>query len=311
MTLARDLSYLPTSTSDRHGNPPDPTPRFVQALVDRMRADEIARRDPDTNTKPTAYPTRLRHSDAGKCARAIAYRALRVPESDPMDLPGVWVTSLGTMIHEAWQAVIADLYPDAEIEPKLQIEGLDASGHADAVIELNGRTILFELKTKGGFGYKLMVGERGAPEGPSFENMAQTALNAKAVDADEAVIGYLATEAISKPAAARKHIGELARFASEWTLTRDEWEPIADAEIARLQGILDLLDAGTLPARKIPNPEVPAKAVITDPSKGIWQVIEDDQIVDTGSWWACGYCPWRTICASTSSGRAPITEVVS
>lgn len=303
--IQRDLSQLPKAAPATGGRPPDAEPRFVHLLVERM-----ARANDEAGAKATAFGTRVRHSDAGKCARAIAYAAAGVPRSNPMDLPGTWVTSLGTLIHEAWQDALAEQYPDAEIEPKLRIDQLDASGHADAVLTLPDRKILFELKTKGGFGYKLMVGERGNPEGPSFENVAQAALNAVAVDADEMVIGYIATEAISKPAADRKNIGELLRICAEWTYQRDEFEPIAAAERARLEGILSLLDGGELASRKIPNPEVPAGAEIVDPSKGRWETRKDGQVVDTGTWWACGYCSWQDVCVTTKPGRVPVSEVL-
>lgn len=330
MALKADLPHLPTATKDAHGEAPDAEPRFVHLLVEKLAATNAAAGD-----KPTAHGTRIRHSDAGKCARAIGYTAAGIRKSDPMDLAGTWVTSLGTLIHEAWQEALQERYPDAEIEPKLQVEGLDASGHADAVIDATRdarpdeghipwgldddpetgdpvpHRILFELKTVGGFSYKMKVGERGAPEGPSFEHKAQAALNAVAVDADEMVIGYIATEAISKPAAKRAHIDETTRIAAEWSYTRDEFQPWADAERARMEGILGLIDSGMLPARKIPNPELPAGAEIIDPKTGRWEQRNRDGVVlDTGTWWACGYCAHQTTCIGTNPGRIPISDVI-
>lgn len=304
--LSADLSTLPRPESQAEGEPPDEQARFVHLLV-----EEMAARNLEAGDKPTAHNTRIRHSDAGKCARAIAYSAAGVPKSDPMDLPGTWVTSLGTLIHEAWQEALRRSFPEAEVEPKLRIDGLDASGHADAVLVIDGRRTLYELKTCGGFGFKLKVGERGPAQGPSYEHKTQAALNGLAVDADEIVIGYLATEAISKPAAERKGIGELTRFAAEWTYPRDVYEPWACAEQSRLQGILNLLDHGFLASRKIPSPELPPKSEITDPKSGTWQVHDEDGgIVDVGQFWACGYCSWQTTCASTSPGRIPVTDVI-
>lgn len=306
MPLAQDLSTLPKAETSTAGEPPDAQPRFVQLLVEKMAAA-----NDEAGDKPTAHGTRVRHSDAGKCSRAIAYTAAGVPRSDQMDLAGTWVTSLGTLIHEAWQEALAEKFPGASIETKLRIDGLDASGHADAVIDLPEpvKRILFELKTCGGFSYKMKVGERGNPEGPSWEHKLQAALNGLAIDADEIVIGYIATEAISKPAAARKKIGELARFCAEWSYTREEFEPWALAEQKRLQGILDLLDEGQLAARKFATPELPAGHEIIDPATGRWEVKRDDQVVDTGTFWACGYCSFQTVCATTEPGRIPVTAV--
>ena len=305
MAIASDLSKLPKADRKTGGWQPDSTPRFVQAL-----AEHWAQENETAGDKPRATSdSRFRHSDAGGCSRAIAYAALNLPRSDPMDLTGTWNTRLGTLIHEAWQAVIADRYPDADIEPKVTSVDGDGSGHIDAVIP-DGKRIAVELKTIGGFGFKMAVGERGEAQGPKSEHVAQAALNGRAVNADEIVVAYLSKEAISVAAAGRKKISELGRFCAEWTLQRDEYEPIAAAEEARIAGILGLLDEGTLPARKIPSSEVPAGAEITDPAKGIWQVVRDGQVLDAGSWWGCGYCRYQTMCSTTQAGRQPVEVVV-
>jgi hypothetical protein len=303
--LKADLSTLPAPPRDVDGEPPDAQPRFIHLLV-----QEMAQHNRDVGDKPTARGTRIRHSDAGKCARAIAYTAAGIPKSDPMDLPGTWATSLGTLIHEAWQEALRQAFPDAEIEPKLGIEGLDASGHADAVLVIDGRRLLYELKTTGGFSHKLKVGERGPAQGPSHEHKLQAALNGVAVDADEVVIGYLATEAISKPAAERKNIDELTRFAAEWSYPREVFEPWAEQERKRLQRILDLLDEGELAPRKFANPELPKGHEIVNPSTGRWEVTDRaGRVVDTGTWWACSYCSHQSFCALTKPGRIPRTDL--
>lgn len=306
--LARDLATLPRSADSTTGSPPDSQPRFVHLLVAEMAAANTA-----AGPKPTAFGTRIRHSDAGKCARAIGFRAAGVPDSDPMDLPGVWVTSLGTLIHERWQEALRHTYPDALIEPKLGIEGLDASGHADAIVTLSDRKVLVELKTTGGYSYKMKVGDRGAPEGPSYEHLLQAALNGVAVDADEIVIAYIATEAISRQVASRKkHLTELTRFCAEWTFGREEFEPLARMEEHRMRGILDLIDGGELPRRLIPSPELPRRAEIVDPNTGRWEVLDDSgTVADTGTFWACNYCSFQTTCAKTESGRIPLASVMT
>lgn len=302
MSLKADLSHLPTPARTKEsGWAPDAEPRFIQALAERWHADNEA-----AGPKPRAVPTsRFRHSDAGKCARAIAFAALDLPPSNPMDLSGTWATSLGTLVHELWQEVIAELHPDAEIEPKVSsIDGL-GSGHIDAVFP-GGKKVAFELKTVGGFAYKMAVGERGNAQGPKTDHLLQASLNGVAVDADEVVIGYLAKEALSVNVAARKGFGEIARFAAEWTMQRDQFEPIAAAEAARVKGILAVVDQGQLPARKFPAGELPAGAEIVDPNTGRWEVHRDGKIADTGTFWACGYCSHRDRCAETASGRQEI-----
>lgn len=328
MALERDLSSLPKPASiEGEGVQPDAHPRFVDVLVNAWDAN----RDDD---KPTATGTRLRHSDAGKCARALAYTAAGIPRSDPMDLAGTWNVSLGTLLHEKWQDALQAAHPDAEVETKVSHDDLDASGHIDAVIRIPeggewvdvpdddatptgasgflDKVIAYELKTIGGYGYKAAIGKarRGTPaEGPKVEHVLQAALNGVAVNADEIVVGYLAKECISVNQAG--DIPEVARFAAEWTFTRDEYEPLAAAEKARMAGILGILDDHQeLAARKFPAGLLPKGAEIVDPTKGRWEVRDGDDIVDTGSFWACGYCPYRTVCATTTAGRIPVASVV-
>lgn len=328
MTLARDLSTLPRAAapSPEDGWIPDAEPRFVGVLADAWAAT-------NDDDKPTAMGTRLRHSDAGKCSRYLGYVAAGIAKSDPMDLTGVWNVTLGSLLHDLWQQALVAKFPDSTVETTFGWDDLDASCHVDALIRwrdpepdpdraLMGTTIVYELKTIGGYGYKAAVGKarRGTPaEGPKREHVLQAALNGLAADADEVVIGYLAKETIS--ASVGKGMTDLARFAAEWTMTRDEFEPLALTEKARMAGVLELVDAGDLPARKFPTGTLPRGAEIVDPTTGRWEVHGDPvpigplgasdmvpQVVDTGTWWACGYCSHRTLCATTEAGRIPIAS---
>lgn len=314
--IRRDLSDLPPAD----GFTPDEHPRFVGVLVDEWAAG----RDDD---KATALGTPFRHSDAGKCARAIAYTAAGIPRSDPMDVTGVWNTSLGSLIHEQWQAALEARYPAAEVEVTCATVGADGSGHIDAVIRTEcedcdrctdgWRTIAYELKTVGGFGFKAGVGaaRKGTPaEGPRTAHILQASLNGRAVDADEVVVGYLAKECISATVAKRFGIvDDLGRFAAEWTLTRDQYEPLADLEAARVAGILALVADGTLAARK--SPEMPTGAEVTDPTTGAWasHLRTDDGervVADTGSTWECDYCAFQALCGETTAERIPVADAM-
>lgn len=340
MAIKRSIADLPDPDRPQ-GRKPDAEPRFVHLLVEQWRDAER-----ENGPKPKASrKARFRHSDAGKCSRAIAYAALDVERTNPMDLSGYWNTGLGTIIHERWQEAVSAMFPDAVMEPRVLLGS--GAGHIDAVVPVLGacvlcggdggdpdvalgeqidglalncphcngsgeatRKVVIELKSSGGFAYKMAVGERGQAQGPKFEHITQGALNAKAEDADELVIAYLSKEAISVNIARSKGFSEVDRFAAEWTFTRDEYMPYADAEVERIDGILALLDDGKLPARKIPDPEVPAGAVITDPSSGQWMVKDEEGMVfDAGSWWACSYCAWQDVCPSTEPGRQAISEV--
>lgn len=306
--LTNDLSSLPRAAQadDRTGLLPDTDPRFIGVLAESWQAEDIAKGD-----KPLATETaRFRHSDAGKCARLIAYKAAGVPASDPMDLSGVNNVHIGTMLHDAWQEALPDL---AECEAEVVVESLegDGAGHVDAVIEGVDRKIAYELKTVGGFAFKAAIGKasRGRPaEGPKSDHILQASINGASLDADEVVVGYLAKEALSVNMA--KGLPELARFAAEWTFTREQYAPLAEREFARVRGILDLLDGGELAARKIPD--LPKGAEIVDPTTGRWEQRDaDGNLVDTGSFWSCSYCSHQSLCAKTDPGRITYGSVVA
>lgn len=309
--LAKDLSELPRAASSAgDGWAPDTEPRFVQLLAERWAAANEAA-GPKARASAAA---RFRHSDAGKCSRVIAFAALDLPPSDPMDITGVHNTSLGTVLHELWQEAVAARWPDADIEPKVTTIGGIGAGHLDAVVRTDDKVIAVELKTCGGYAFKSSTGtaRKGTPaEGPKHEHVIQASLNGLAVDADEVVISYLAKECLSVNIAKSYGVDELGRFCAEWTIDRETYEPIARAEEARVQAIVDLLEDGTLPARKIPAPDVPKGAEIVDPAKGRWEQRDrDGAIVDTGSYWGCGYCAHQTRCATTPTGRCSTDVLV-
>lgn len=318
MPLARDNTNLPKATPRRRedGWNPDPTPRFGSVLVEHWHAEGVER---DAHFRDGEEDKGFWHSSAGSCSRAVAYAALGVAQSDPMDRPGHFVTRLGQIVHEAFQEVIPTRYPGARVEVSVG-EG-DFGGHVDTVIEepaepLVGddppwhRTIAVEVKSMGGFGYKLAVGERGPAQGPKSEHVIQVALNAKALDADEAVLVYLARDAISVQAARRRGFDEMLRVVAEWTLQRETYMPIAEREIERITAILGMVNSGVLPKRAIPDPELPAGHVITDPALGEWRVFDaEGSLREVGPTWHCAYCPWQTTCIGTAAGRQAISEV--
>lgn len=313
MALAKDLSDLPAAAGgSTDGRKPDPSPTFLQPYLDHL----IAVNDAEGERPHAIDGTRFRHSMAGGCARAIAFHDLGVPTSNPMDLAGVVVTTNGTSKHDEVQAVLADYFagftgPAFHAEVPCRAGDLDGSGSADGqLVTEDDAIICWEHKNVGGFAFKMAVGERGAPQGPKRDHVVQGALNALGMEADLLVVTYLTWEAISVQAAKRKGFDAAGRVAAQWTFTRAEWEPIARAEIERVSKILSCVDAGELPGRVFPDPELPAGHRITDPSTGGWQVLSDDgQVLDAGSWWACGYCRWQDVCAETKPGRQPITEV--
>lgn len=155
-----------------------------------------------------------------------------------------------------------------------------------------------ELKTIGGFGMKMLVGARGAAEGPRSSAFLQGALNGLASSADKVVIVYLSLENLSQREAEKLTANPKPwqKFAAEWSYEAEDFLPAAIKEVNRLKRIIEIVDEGGLPPRSIPI-EIPAGARIFDPMKGSWQVQDKDgMITDAGSWWGCQYCSFRDCC---------------
>lgn len=269
---------------------PDMTPTFGLVL-----GDWLARQPHD---KPTAGGTRFRHSDAGKCSRAISLAAAGVVPTDPPTPSGLWQMNVGTYGHEVIQAALVEQYGEnvaCEVDC-LWSDGFDGSGHADALVIVNGRRVLIEVKTSGAFGWDKSVGinrkgfKRTDPEGPKTGALIQGALNALAVDADELVIVMLSMENASVNLAEKLGLSEVERFCATWTYPRNIWEPWAIAEKARVAKVLNLVDDGKVADR-------------------IW--INEDMAPATlsgGESFPCGYCGFRSLCCEIGPGVVPLHQ---
>jgi hypothetical protein len=243
--------------------------------------------------------TLWRGSQAGMCARMVAYQTLGVEKTNPPSTADYWRMGLGSVVHELlepavknWLAKDDTVTVEEEISVKL---GKHGNGHIDMVMNTaGGQKIVLELKTINGFGYKMAV-EKG--EGPRHSHILQGAMYAKAMDADMLVIGYLAMENISPSRARSQGIDDIGRFATEWHYPKSYYMPLADQETDRLEGIA--LQAHAEGALSIPrrfshsDPDIPFPAEINDPSTGRWML--DNR---HGKAWQCGYCDYHTRCIS-------------
>jgi hypothetical protein len=268
---------------------PVPEPQLTHILVTQL---EIAAQA--AGTKPQAFDTPFRHSEAGDCSRRLSFRALGVETTDPFDLGSRWVAWVGTMIHEHWQQAVLSVFEDlAEAEVKV---GTDiASGHLDLLLNLPDQRVCYELKTVNGFKYSKAVGvdkshyRRIPAEGPNESHIIQCALNADAAGADLMVIGYLAMESISKKCAEVAGFSELDRILSEWVYTRDQFMPIAEAEKQRMRDIKALADDGILAEASVVEK---GNVLLLDPNR-------------ERPAWNCDYCSHQSICRKFSPGERP------
>lgn len=251
--------------------------RFTHLL-----ADEWYSRYLSEPAKAKAFDTTLRNSNAGTCSRSLWYD-VNGYEREPMDEAGVWTTSLGTLLHQAWQEAVSLTYPTAAFEVPVRHGDL-TSGHLDGlIIDDGGWRIVLELKTQGGTGFRHAVGARSGfkrkdaplpePNGPRHSAIRQLALNAYMADADEARLCLVAMEAVGKT---HQEFSGFNRFCAEWAWERDEYTPLALAEIARFEKIAA---ATTLIA-----PEAEGK-LISPPGSGSWE---------------CSYCAHQQQCLEDS-----------
>jgi hypothetical protein len=303
-----DLGHLPKAKRVE-GEPPDEHPRWGSILIDWCYTQA-------EKNKPNAVEgARFRHSDAGICSRALAYAALGIESSNPPDPAGYYIFWLGDVIHEAWQAALQAKFGEAaEVEVKVGAD--DMGGHIDAVVKMeSGKTepyvVAIEVKSQGGYGYKLASAQfQGPPEGPKLTHKLQAFLNAKRVNADEAVVLYITKDPNNWVA---EGLDPMLRVVAEWTYTREQYMPLADKEDWRIHEILRLLDdEKMLPARKVP--ELGAQNhLILDPTKGEWANIVDGALVYPDKYkpyWGCGYCRYQDTCAQTAAGREPVDVLV-
>ena len=292
MPIEKDLSHLPTKVE---GLPPTSNPRFGPHLA-AVWMDMFG----DDEDRPMADDTaRVRASWAGNCARRIGYELTTdIERSNPMTIADYWRLGIGKAVHEWWQQAMVHTFPDAEPEKKsLLLDGLFA-GHGDLYIpELK---VEIEAKTINGFGFKKAVGSRGPAEGPRHSALLQGALNAHAHGAEQLVILYLSLELLSPREREKINTDEIGRFVAEWVFDREVFEPLALAELERLQLIVADVDAGVMPERRIPDPEMNRDAIITNPSTGEWRVEAAGLILDTGKTWHCAYCPFQDQCVTDS-----------
>lgn len=286
MALKTDLSALAA------GMAPDPDPIIATAL-----ADAWAKRFEAEDDKPMASAeARVRHSWASMCARRIGYEIAGAPVTEPLTVADHWRFGIGTTVHERWQDVIVEAFPDAEVEVKVTIPEIPSAGHVDLWLPATKTAV--ELKSINGFGFKMAIGARGAAEGPRTSALVQGALNAYALGAETLKIVYLSLENLSPRELEKVGVHEWQKFAAEWTFGKDVWLPLAQQEIARLSKILAVIDKGEMPPRAIPD--LPKGARIVNPMKGAWTVETADGITETGSTWQCNYCPFQTHCANDS-----------
>jgi NAD(P)-dependent dehydrogenase (short-subunit alcohol dehydrogenase family) len=149
-------------------------------------------------------------------------------------------------------------------------------------------------------GWNRMRGTVGDATGPAQKAIVQAGMNALGIEKERGItintiiMGSIGFEALSKQKADKVGIEGYNRFLAEFHVARDEWEPIARAELARMVEIHSIIEEGELPDR--------------------WAVDDDGteiQLSPTGRAWQCAYCAFNTTCTNDGPGVIRVLESIA
>lgn len=271
-----------------------------EPLFTHLLAEQWAGRPP----KPTALGTMLRYSGAYGCLRKMGYDWFEAEYTEPLTPAGGWQMQLGTLIHEAVQAAIAERFPNAMFEASTQVNEF-LSGSCDAFVpDTPLGNVLYELKTMGTYAFDQQTGlKRGYgkltftnAQGPKQGAIVQAGMNALGMEArglviDTLVLGSLTLETVSEKMLRQLNLRDFARFGAEFHLPREFWYPMTMSEITRLSEAGEALDLGYLPDRWAKDDHG-----------------NDLKLNPLGDNWQCSYCPYQTLCVTDREGQVRIND---
>lgn len=270
----------------------------AEPLLAQALADDLANNRAAAGDRPTADNTLLRGSDAYRCARQIAFGALKVPRVVPYTTDTLMAFDAGQHHHTRLQGLLASKF-GAELEVPISYKevGIEVSGHADAFYRWGMDKRAVEIKSMKSFPFLKSAGGTDnfgrtvKAEGPKVEHLVQCGIyaNAPQLQADTCHMVYL-----------EKETGRVV----EWLIPMDgqavgpdgeDLRSLVLAELDRLSGIAADIKNGLLPWRNIPG-----YGVVKDPpepgSKGVQP-------------WQCAYCSWQPICKSLPASKTPVDSL--
>jgi hypothetical protein len=168
------------------------------------------------------------------------------PESEETSLAGKYTMWLGQLIHDGMQPIVLAAFPGAaEASHDLRSIGIPGSSHSDVQLTSmgeDGQPILVEIKTTGGFSYKMMATNfKGPAQGPRYGMVMQALMSAASEQIDKIVIILLGNEPVSPGMAQSYSDSDAGRFMVEWHFTVSELQAHLDAEVIRINAIADLI----------------------------------------------------------------------
>lgn len=274
---------------------------FVEAVANKWW--ETYQADPDFDKPMAIDGARWRASWGGGCARYVAYKAVGMEPSNPMTAADCYRANIGTLLHEDIQkAMIATFGTDVVAERKVKI-GRYGAGHVDLSIatEVAGRKVNVEIKTAGPTTWKMMWGPKGGAKVAAIKQAALCAMGEEERPA-EIVLAYFSLE--PSKASVRDANGqpptEYGRFAAQWTIPREEYEIIGQAEIDRLDHIIDLMEQSngdyTLVPRVIADPWMPTHEIVNPLRSQYVERTPEGLGKKLTYTWNCDYCEYQDTC---------------
>lgn len=224
-------------------------------------------------------------SDAGKCARSIAFKMIDFPATNPPGADSLMNFYIGDVIHDIVQKSILDRWPDAKAEVKGKLEDYITVRVDVLYPSEDEKLVTCEIKTVSDFAFekatalKLKSNGRWAkkaqePEGPKREHILQNTIGAKILNAD-----YIAVVYIRKTAAKDEPI------LFEWRYKTDKFQEETEQELTRLRAVVESMRENKLPEREYEG------SIIENPAKVKFP---------------CGYCNYKEACISLGPGVVEI-----
>lgn len=267
----------------------------------------------------------FRASNAHGCARALAYGAAGVAQTNPPDTASYHSFSIGHSVHDIHQKAILEHLDETAL---IELEGVlpEAVPTCARVEEYVGSTwtrrcvshnrpldptgdcpeqegprpllgchvdaVIWDAE-----GVKCAVEIKSVNEfayadavlkgnGPRISAIVQGALNAKIVGAEKVIVVYIPLTVVSRDRAERKGVADQNRYGAQWEFPRERWQPLADLELARIDWV-----------RRTVLKEGP-QAVIRWWSDKEFGPDDDPQVIrdPENTNWPCGWCNWKDRC---------------
>ena len=167
--------------------------KTVEPITDRAFAKAEDERWRNENQEPHGQPwhvsfhaSQFPGDDPLACPRQALYRMMNVPEQSPFSRKSRHLMSIGKIVEyelvNAWHraGILLSAPPDEEVQTGFQYPEVWLTGSVDSVIEIDGRAVPVEIKTKGKEHIEeMLVGKRGPDDRHISQLKVQIALAAR------------------------------------------------------------------------------------------------------------------------------------